>query len=149
VQFASWAFTQRAKNSGLVPSMGVGRRLLRQRHDRGVLVAHAGRTPGPAPLEDPSGAGQRHPRRPGDLPQPTTPPQQPRHAHPDNIREHLHRGMRIQPPGSTKPGAQHSPQRPGELCTAPEYPVPPGGAASGSCSPHSPDQVPTSTALRR
>lgn len=34
VQFGSWAFTRRARESGLVPSMGSNRRLLRQRRHR-------------------------------------------------------------------------------------------------------------------
>jgi transposase InsO family protein len=59
VQFASWAFTQRAKDSGLVPSMGsVG-----DCFDNAMIEAfwspHAGGVAGPAPLEDPGGAGQR------------------------------------------------------------------------------------------
>ena len=91
---------------GLVPSMGRSG-LLRQRHDRGVLVAPAGRAAEPAPLEDPGGAGQRDRCGPGELPQPATPPQQPRHADPETVRAGIHHGMRIQPPGSTKPGAQH------------------------------------------
>jgi hypothetical protein len=36
--------------------------------------------------------------------------QQPGHAHPTRVRAHLHRGMRIQPHGSTKPGAHQSVQ---------------------------------------
>jgi len=44
VQFASWAFTKRAKDSGLLPSMGsIGD--CYDNHDRVVLVADAGRTP--------------------------------------------------------------------------------------------------------
>ena len=44
VQFGSWAFTTRAKQAGLLPSMGSIGDLVRQRHDRGVLVPDAGRT---------------------------------------------------------------------------------------------------------
>jgi hypothetical protein len=74
VQFASWAFT-RARDSGLVPSMG-------SVDDCGVLVADAGRAAGPPPLAHPCRAGQRDLRVPGGLPQPATPPQQSWHADP-------------------------------------------------------------------
>jgi transposase InsO family protein len=68
VHFTSWAFSQRAKASGLVPSMGgVG-----ACHDNAmtcvVLVPHAGRAAGPPPLVDPPRARQRHLRLPGGLP---------------------------------------------------------------------------------
>jgi transposase InsO family protein len=42
VQFGSWAFTDRAKASGLLPSMGSIADWLRQRDDRVVLVTDAG-----------------------------------------------------------------------------------------------------------
>ena len=47
-QTRSWAFTRRAINSGLMPSTGRCRQLLRQRDDRVVLEQDAGRTPRPA-----------------------------------------------------------------------------------------------------
>ena len=75
-QFGSWAFTDRARASGLVPSMGTRRGPLRQRRHRVVLVTDAGRAAQPAAMEDPHRAGQRDLRVPRDLPQPTaaTPP---------------------------------------------------------------------------
>ena len=45
VQFASWAFTKRAKDSGLVPSMGSIGDCYGQLYDRVLLVTDAGRTP--------------------------------------------------------------------------------------------------------
>jgi transposase InsO family protein len=52
IQFALWAFTRRAQESGLVPSMEVHRRLLRQRGDRVVLGPNVGRAAEPPTLED-------------------------------------------------------------------------------------------------
>jgi len=43
---------------GAGPLNGIGRGLLRQRHDRVVLVTHAGRTPGHTPLKNACRAGQ-------------------------------------------------------------------------------------------
>lgn len=52
-QFTSWAFTDRARQSGLVPSMGsVGDCYDTQCDDRGLLVADASRAAQHAPLED-------------------------------------------------------------------------------------------------
>ncbi len=56
VQFASWAFPKRAKDSGLVPSMGsVG-----DGYDHSMIEVFwsrgAGRAAGPSPLEDPGRA---------------------------------------------------------------------------------------------
>ena len=48
VQFASWAFTERAKDSGLVPSMGSIGDCYDNSMIEVVLVADAGRTPRPA-----------------------------------------------------------------------------------------------------
>jgi len=59
VQFASWAFTDRAKASGLVPSMGSSRRLLRQLDDRILLVPDAGRTARPQAVEHTHRARER------------------------------------------------------------------------------------------
>jgi transposase InsO family protein len=53
VQFTSWAFTCRAKDSGLLPSMGSIGDCLRQRGDRVVLGTHANRTAQPQEVEDP------------------------------------------------------------------------------------------------
>ena len=80
-----------------------------------LLTAAAGR---------PGRARQRDLRVPGDLPQPAATPQQPGHAHPDTVREHVHRGMRFPATqlhetkgiASDEPGAVHlddSPRRVG------------------------------------
>ena len=58
-EFASWAFTQRAKDSGLVPSMGSVGDCSDNPGDRGVLVAHADRAAGPSPLAHQGRAGRR------------------------------------------------------------------------------------------
>jgi hypothetical protein len=76
-QYTSWAFSQRAKAFGLVPSMGSVGACFGNGMTRVVLVPHAGRVAGPAPLADPPGAGQRDLWVPGGLPQPPAPPQRP------------------------------------------------------------------------
>ncbi len=73
-QFTSWAFTRRALDSGLLPSMGAVGSCFDNCHDRVVLESHAGRTARPTTMEDPHGAGQRDLRVSGDLPQSPTPP---------------------------------------------------------------------------
>jgi putative transposase len=77
-QFTSWAFTQRAKQSGLLPSMSsVG-----DCYDNAVIEAFWGRMQtellNRKTMEDAPGTGQRDLRIP--LPQPATPPQRPRLA---------------------------------------------------------------------
>ena len=67
------------------PLDGLGRRLLRQRDDRSILVTHADRTLEHAPLENQGRARQRHLRIHRDLPQPPQTPLQPRHAHTNRI----------------------------------------------------------------
>ena len=62
------------------PLDGLGRRLLRQRDDRSILVTHADRTLEHAPLENQGRARQRHLRIHRDLPQPPQTPLQPRHG---------------------------------------------------------------------
>jgi transposase InsO family protein len=85
VQFTSWAFTDRAKRSGLVPSMGSIGDCLRQRDDRILLGQNANRTTQPKTVEDTDRTGQRDLRLSGDLPQPPTPPLRPRGAHSDRV----------------------------------------------------------------
>ena len=69
-QFTSWAFTRRAIDSGLVPSMGSIGDCFDCEHDVGVvLVAPASRVPLPAALANPHPAGQRDLRVPRDLAQ--------------------------------------------------------------------------------
>jgi putative transposase len=105
VQFASWGFTQRVRDAGLLPSMGsVG-----DCYDNAMMEAFWSRMQ--VELLD------RHRWRTrvelanaifeylGGLPQPATAPQQPWHADPARVRAGVHRGMRIQPRGSAKPGA--------------------------------------------
>ncbi|TDC86115.1 transposase [Micromonospora sp. KC606] len=67
------------------PIDGNDRRLLRQRHDRVLLGPDADRTAQTQALAHPHRTGQRDLRVPGDLPQPATPPQLARHAHPDRV----------------------------------------------------------------
>ena len=89
VQFTSWALTERARASGLVPSMGSVGDCFDcddQRRHGVVLVAAAGRVARPAALDHPRRAGQRPVRVPRDLPQPPAAPQRPWHAHPDRVR---------------------------------------------------------------
>jgi hypothetical protein len=69
-QIASWAFTDRARAAGLVPFLAISSRLLRQLHDRCVLVPHAGRALGPSTLAHLRRACQRDLRLPRDLAQP-------------------------------------------------------------------------------
>ena len=84
-QFTSWAFTQRAKDSGLLPSMGT----IGDAYDNAVIESfwapHADRAARPPAVEDPCRAGQRDLRVPGDLPQPATTPQCPGLAHPGRV----------------------------------------------------------------
>ena len=118
VQFASWAFTQRAKDSGLVPSMGsVGdcfdnamieafwsrmqvELLDRQRWRTRVELANA--------TFEYLEIFHNRQRRHSSLGMLT----------PIQFETGTHRGMRTQPPGSTKPGAQQSLQesRGGSSC---------------------------------
>ena len=107
--FTSWAFTDRARQSGLVPRIGVRRGLLRQRHDGVVLGSGAGRTVGPAAMAHPHRVGQRYLRIPRDLPQPATTPHRPRDAKPDRIRKNP---PRQQPIRRTADPSELTPQNP-------------------------------------
>lgn len=84
VQFGSWAFTKRAKESGAACLDGQWR-LLGQLHDRVVLVPHADRAPRSQEVEYPPRASERDVRVHRDLAQPQTPPQPTRVAHPDRV----------------------------------------------------------------
>lgn len=64
---------------------GIDWRLLRQRADGVVLGAHADRATQPPEVADQDRTGERDLRIPRDLPQPPSPSQRPRHAHPDRI----------------------------------------------------------------
>ncbi len=70
IQRTSWAFTRRALDSGLVPSMGSGGDCFDNAGHRVVLEPDAGRAPRPPTVADPRGISQRHLRVPRDLPQP-------------------------------------------------------------------------------
>jgi transposase InsO family protein len=74
VQFGSWVFTERAKASGLVPSMGS----IGDCYDNAMMESfwsrHAGRAPQPEALEHTPGTRERDLRLPRDLAQPSTPP---------------------------------------------------------------------------
>src|SRR5437588_11350724 len=84
-QFSSWAFTQRAVDSGLVPSMGS----IGDCYDnavRVVLEPDASRAPRPATVAHPRRARQRDLRIPGDLPQAPATHRLPRDAHIRSVR---------------------------------------------------------------
>ena len=85
-QFTSWAFADRAKRSGLIPSMGS----IGDCYDNAVIESflgqNANRATQPQTLEDTDRTGQRDLRLPGGLPQPPTPPFLPRDAHSDRVR---------------------------------------------------------------
>ena len=85
-QYGSWAFTRRAQDAGLLPSMGAVGTVLRQRLDGVVLEPRAGRAPGPAGLVHAPGAGHRALRLPRDLPQPSAPTLVARYADTDRVR---------------------------------------------------------------
>lgn len=82
-------------------------RLLRQRHDRVVLVAHAGRTARPAALADPGRTRQRDLRVPRDLPQPPAPALSAWHALTRRVRSST-RTNDSSLTGPTEPGAPQS-----------------------------------------
>jgi transposase InsO family protein len=84
-QFTSWAFTERARQSGLVPSMGS----IGDCYDNAMIEAFWSRmqvelldTP---PPENARGARERDLRVHRDLPQPPTTSLQSRHADTDRI----------------------------------------------------------------
>ena len=97
-QFTSWAFTNRARQSGLVPSMGS----IGGCFDNAVVEAFWGRMQvellKPATMADPHRTGQRHLRIPRGLPQPSATPLCIGDAHPDRIREN--------PPQQPKPSTE-------------------------------------------
>jgi len=106
-QFNSWAFTQRAQESGLVASMGS----IGDCYDSSAIESFWGRMQTellPPEMEDTHRARQRDVRIPRDSPQPSTTSQQPRDAHPDRVRKtpprQTHRRFRIKASDSTKPG---------------------------------------------
>ncbi len=83
-QFTSWAFTQRAVDSGLLPSMGsVGDCLLT---GQSGLVLAASRAAGPQMLAHTHRAGQRDFRIPRDLAQPAATAHLAWHAHTHRVR---------------------------------------------------------------
>jgi transposase InsO family protein len=67
-QFTSWAFTSRALDSGLVPSMGSVGSCFDNAMIESFTESHAGRATGPAEVADTSRVGQRHLRVPRGLP---------------------------------------------------------------------------------
>ncbi|WP_436760855.1 transposase [Streptosporangium sp. V21-05] len=102
VQFTSWAFTQRAKASSLVPSMGS----IGDRFDNAVIESFWGtdadRAAQPKAMEDPGRADKCDLRVPGDLPQPATATQCLR----DALFERLVR-VRVNQADSTELGVHH------------------------------------------
>src|SRR5262249_44176577 len=78
---------------------GLRRRLLRQRDDRSVLVADAGRAAQHAPLAHTGRARERDLRVRRGPPQPTPPPLRSRNANTDRIRidQHHHTSGRLSP----------------------------------------------------
>jgi transposase InsO family protein len=98
-RFASWAFTQRAIDPGLVPSMGS----IGNCHDNAViesfLESDASRAARPATLADARRVGERDLRIAGDLPQSPASALVARDAHTHRVRSRSitdHRSMRIQ-----------------------------------------------------
>lgn len=132
VQFGSWAFTKRARDSGLLASMGS----IGDCYDNSMIESFWSRMQvellDRQKWNNPHRAGQRDVRIPGDLAQPQTPTQPARNAQPDRIRTqpHHHRCMRIQE------------SRPRETRDTPESPDTPGRfshrrfKALGTQSPH-------------
>ena len=85
-QFTSWAFTRRAIDSGLLPSMGsVGS--CYDCDDRVVLEPDACRASRPPHLADPRRARERDLRVPRDLPQSPAPALGAWHAYPGRVRD--------------------------------------------------------------
>ena len=87
VQFTSWAFSQNVRDAGLAPSMGA----VGSPYDNAMVESFWGRMQvellNRQTLEDPDRARDRDPRLHRALPQHPPPPQRPRHAHPNRIRE--------------------------------------------------------------
>ena len=86
VQFTSWAFTDRAKRSGLVPSMGS----IGDCYDNAMIESFWGRMQtellNRKRWKTRDRIGQRDLRLSGDLPQPPTAPFRTRDAHSDRVR---------------------------------------------------------------
>lgn len=98
VQFGSWAFTDRSKASGLVPSMGSAGDC----YDNSMIESFWSRMQvellDRKKWKDPRRASERDVRLPRDLAQPASPAQPTRLAHADRVRarQRHHRGMRVQ-----------------------------------------------------
>ena len=109
-QFGSWAFTHRAKDSGLLPSMGS----IGDCYDNAVIESFWSRMQvellDRQAVEDPHRAGQRDLRVPRDLAQPDAAVTASSDGSPDRVRTqpHHHRGMRIQNLDYVEPGAHQS-----------------------------------------
>jgi transposase InsO family protein len=86
-QFTSWAFTRRALDSGLMPSMGTVGSCFDNAMIESFWSCDAGRAPGPAELADPGRARQRDLRVPRDLSQPPAPSLAIGHAYPGRVRD--------------------------------------------------------------
>jgi integrase len=120
VQFGSWAFTKRAKDSGLLASMGS----IGDCYDNSMIEAFWSRMQ--VELLDRQKWNTRLELANAifeylDLAQPQAPPQPARMAHADRVRTqpHHHRGMRIQRISITrKPGHTRAPGHAGAIHTA-------------------------------
>ena len=86
-QFTSWAFTERARVAGLLPSLGS----IGDPYDNAVIESflgpHANRAPEPTPLEHPPRARERDLRVHRRVPQPPTPTLSPELDEPHRVRE--------------------------------------------------------------
>ena len=90
---------------------GIGRRLLRQRHDRVVLEPDAGRAARPQPLEAPASSSRTrssNTSRSSTTASADTPRSACSHRSSSNASITNNRSMRIQPTGSTEPKAPQS-----------------------------------------
>jgi putative transposase len=84
-QFTAWTFSDRAKRSGLLPSMGSVGDCYDNAMIEAFLVADAGRTARHAPLENPGRTRERDLRVHRGLPRPPPAPLESRHADTDRI----------------------------------------------------------------
>ena len=86
-QYTSWAFGRRLRGAGLLGSMGIDRRLLRQQRRRELLRDPAARAPRRAPLAHPPATRPRDLRLDRSLVQPAPPPLLLRDAQPHRLRD--------------------------------------------------------------
>src|SRR5919201_1093035 len=120
-QHTSWAFTQRAQDSGRLPSMGAVGDVLRQCSDGGALGPCTGRVAGSAGLEHAPGTGESTLRVPENHPHPAAPPLSTRNADADRVRDpprvkRDRHSVRPAPPRSS--ATPEPPSNPGQFTTS-------------------------------